>query len=83
MYLMEEKINLLYNFLYNNSFNNCFDINKIQLGKITIDDIKITDKEYELNKKYELPLYVINNSYFLTFKNPMNSSKDCQFKYFL
>lgn len=42
---MEEKINLLYNFLYNNSFNNCFDIDKIQLGKITIDDIKIEAKD--------------------------------------
>ena len=40
---MEEKINLLYNFLYNNSFQNCFDIDKIHLGKINIDDIKITD----------------------------------------
>ena len=42
---MEEKINLLYNFLYNNSFNNCYDIDKIQLGKITIDDIKIESLE--------------------------------------
>ena len=40
---MEEKINLLYNFLYNNSFQNCFDIDKIHLGKININDIKITD----------------------------------------
>ena len=40
---MEEKINLLYNFLYNNSFQNCFDIDKINLGKINIEDIKITD----------------------------------------
>ena len=42
---MEEKINLLYNFIYNDSFNNCFDIEKIQLGKIKIDDIKITSPE--------------------------------------
>ena len=39
---MEEKINLLYNFLYNDSFNNCFDIEKIIVGKINIDDIKIS-----------------------------------------
>ena len=45
---MEEKINLLYNFLYNPSFNNCFDIDKITLGKIGLDDIKvIDDKEAE------------------------------------
>ena len=43
---MEEKINLLYNFLYNDSFNNCFDIEKIIVGKINIDDIKIS-KEVE------------------------------------
>ncbi len=42
---MEEKINLLYNFSYNNSFNNCFDIDKIQLGKISIDDIKIESND--------------------------------------
>ena len=53
---MEEKINLLYNFLYNTSFNNCFDIDKITLGKITIDDIKVTNTKEtdeilkELNK---------------------------------
>ena len=40
---MEEKIILLYNFLYDNNFNNCFDVDKITLGHIGIDDIKITD----------------------------------------
>ena len=40
---MEEKIYLLYNFCYNNSFNNCLEIDNIILGKIKIDDIKITD----------------------------------------
>ena len=42
---MEEKINLLYNFLYNSSFNNCFNIDKITLGKIGLDDIKLTDEK--------------------------------------
>jgi len=50
---MEEKINLLYNFIYNDSFNNCFDIEKIQLGKIKIDDIKIisSDESIQLLKE--------------------------------
>ena len=46
---MEKKINLLYNFLYNKSFNNCFIIDKIKLGEIKIDDIKLTD-EKEINE---------------------------------
>lgn len=45
---MEEKINLLYNFLYNENYKTCFDIDKIQLGKITIEDIKITNQEESL-----------------------------------
>jgi len=42
---MEEKINLLYNFLYNENYKTCFEIDKIQLGKIKIEDIKITNQE--------------------------------------
>jgi hypothetical protein len=49
---MEEKINLLYNFLYNNSFQNCFDIDKVYLGKININDIKITDSK-EVNELFD------------------------------
>jgi hypothetical protein len=41
---MEEKIYLLYNFCYNTNFTNCFDIENIKVGKINIDDIKITDE---------------------------------------
>ena len=41
---MEEKIYLLYNFCYNSNFTNCFEIDNIKIGKIDIDDIKITDE---------------------------------------
>jgi len=41
---MEEKIYLLYNFCYNSNFTNCFEIDNIKIGKITIDDIKVTDE---------------------------------------
>jgi len=45
---MEEKINLLYNFLYNENYKTCFEIDKIQLGKIKIEDIKINNQEESL-----------------------------------
>ena len=49
---MEKKINLLYNFLYNTTFDNCFVIDKIKLGRIILDDIKLTD-EKEINEHIE------------------------------
>ena len=57
---INDKINLLYDFVYNQNTKNCFSLGKIILGKIGLDDIKITipnsndddEKEYyELNKK--------------------------------
>jgi hypothetical protein len=51
---MEEKINLLYNFLYNENYKTCFDIDKIQLGKIKIEDIKITNQEESLSLLKEI-----------------------------
>jgi hypothetical protein len=51
---MEEKINLLYNFLYNENYKTCFDIDKIQLGKIKIEDIKITNQEESLTLLKEI-----------------------------
>ena len=46
---MEEKINLLYNFLYNSNSINSFSIDKITLGQIGLDDIKLID-ETEINE---------------------------------
>jgi len=51
---MEEKINLLYNFLYNENYKTCFEIDKIQLGKIKIEDIKITNQEESLTLLKEI-----------------------------
>ena len=66
---MEEKINLLYNFLYNDSFNNCFDIGKIIVGKINIDDIKIS-KEIEAMEL--LKEIVTSKLSFMNFNNEDN-----------
>ena len=58
-YNLDDKINLLYDFIYNQNTKNCFSIDKITLGKIGLDDIKLSIPEsnieeentfYELNK---------------------------------
>lgn len=41
-YDLEDKINLIYNYLYNINSKNCFSFDKITLGKIGMDDIKIS-----------------------------------------
>jgi hypothetical protein len=51
---MEEKINLLYNFLYNENYKTCFEIDKIQLGKIKLEDIKIINQEESLTLLKEI-----------------------------
>ncbi len=70
-YDLENKINLIYDYNYNLNTKNCFSFDKITLGKIGLDDIKIslpgTDKEsidfYEtmkadvLNGKFKLLNY--------------------------
>lgn len=56
---INDKINLLYDYIYNQNTKNCFSLDKIILGKIGIDDIKLSiphpdneeeTKYYELNK---------------------------------
>ncbi len=42
---LEDKINLIYDYLYNLNTKNCFSFDKISLGKISIDDIKISIPE--------------------------------------
>ena len=66
---MEEKINLLYNFLYNDSFNNCFDIEKIIVGKINIDDIKISKEVEAMELLKEI---VTSKLSFMNFNNEDN-----------
>lgn len=46
---LEDKINLIYDFLYNLNTKNCFSFDKISLGKIDIDAIKVSHPEYEAN----------------------------------
>jgi len=54
---INDKINLLYDFIYNQNTKNCFTLQNITLGKIGLDDVKLSiiesldDKEYEY---YEL-----------------------------
>lgn len=55
-YDLEEKINLLYDYFYNINTKNCFSFEKITLGKIGLDDIKISlpkddDDYYDKIKK--------------------------------
>jgi len=66
---MEEKINLLYNFLYNDSFNDCFNIDKITLGKINMNDIKIVN---EIEAMEILKEIVNSKLSFLNFNNEDN-----------
>ena len=42
---LDDKINLIYDYLYNLNTKNCFSFDKINLGKIGIDDIKISIPE--------------------------------------
>ena len=48
---LDEKINLIYNFLYNKLDSSCFNISKINLKNISIDDIKIGLKHNEINEE--------------------------------
>jgi len=58
-YDLENKINLIYDYNYNLNNQNCFSFDKIIMGKISLDDIKVslpdsnleTIKNYESNKK--------------------------------
>jgi hypothetical protein len=46
---LDDKINLLYEYLYNENTKNCFSFEKINLGRISIDDIKIPFPESDTN----------------------------------
>ena len=39
---LDEKINLIHEFIYNN-LNNCYEINKINIDKLALDDIRISN----------------------------------------
>jgi len=72
-----DKINLLYDYIYNSNNNICYDINKLKLGNIDIDDIKLTIDENDdfynknleniLNGKFQFLNYNENNN-IITFK---------------
>ena len=54
-YNINDKINLLYDFIYNQNTQNCFKLENITLGKIGLDDIKLSipetdDENYDLHK---------------------------------
>ena len=56
-YDLEDKINLIYDYMYNENTKNCFTFDKLVLGKIGLEDIKIPipsadikDETYEKNK---------------------------------
>lgn len=60
---LEDKINLIYEYLYNINSKNCFSFDKITLGKIGLDDIKIS-MDSEEKQFYEKNLDDILNSRF-------------------
>ena len=84
-YDLEDKINLIYDYLYNENSKNCFSFDKLTLGKIGLDDIKIPlpstnqqEKEYYhknkssiLNGKFKL-ISFNEKSYELLFKRYSN-----------
>ena len=53
-YNLDDKINLLYDFMYNQNTKNCFTTNKIILGKIGLDDIKISIPDESDIEYYDL-----------------------------
>jgi len=54
-YDLENKINLIYDYIYNLNNQNCFSYDEIILGKISLNDIKISlpDSDPEIIKNYE------------------------------
>lgn len=62
-YNLDDKINLLYDYVYNQNTKNCFSLDKIKLGKIGIDDIKLSIPE--LDNKEEIDNYELNKKYIL------------------
>ena len=78
-YNLDDKINLLYDYNYNNNTKDCFSINKIKLGEIGIDDIKLLipdssviedveyyerNKENILNGKFKIMSFDDNSNIF-------------------
>ena len=66
-YDLEDKINLIYDYLYNLNSKNCFSFNKITLGKIGLDDIKISlpsnnQEEQEYYEKHTFLKYFPSNN---------------------
>ena len=49
---LDDKINLIYDYLYNLNTKNCFSFDKINLGKIGIDDIKISIPETDIDLEF-------------------------------
>ena len=69
---LEDKINLIYDYLYNINTKNCFSFDKISLGKISIDDIKINIPE----EKTDLELYTRNKEDILNARFKISSFDD-------
>ena len=60
-YDVENKINLIYDYNYNLNSKNCFSFDKIILGKIGLDDIKISLPEPNSNVE-NIEFYETNKS---------------------
>lgn len=63
---INDKINLLYDYIYNQNTKNCFSLEKINLGKIGIDDIKLSIPK--IDNEEEIKYYELNKSEILNGK---------------
>ena len=81
---LESKINLIYQFLYENLTSDCYNISRINLKNINLDDIKISLKEKNrnnfvedfLNAKFQLSNHMTdeNNTIFKRITDGYNSN---------
>jgi hypothetical protein len=76
-YDLEDKINLIYDYLYNLNSKNCFSFNKISLGKIGLDDIKIP---FPSDNKEEREYYDKNKSDILNGRFKLLSFNDSTYE---
>ena len=57
IYNLESKINIIYDFVYNLNTTDCFSFEKIIIGNISIDDIKIPLIDNNKDSKQDIEIY--------------------------
>jgi hypothetical protein len=80
IYDLDEKINLLYDYIYNTNTINCFILEDIILGKISINDIKISLIDSSMIDEYENYEKNINDILNAKFKLINDTNLELNFK---